>query len=413
MVKQQPATPAPRPAGFVDLLPGTARRRRSLEDSMLRTFEDWGYELVATPSVELLDNVELGVQAEQSRRLFKFGDADGRVLALVGERTVSIARVVAGQLQQSPRPLRLCYLGPTFQGHPAPGGRRESFQAGAELLGTHSAAADAEVVALAIRALEACGLEEFQVELGHVGFFGGLVRGLPESERLLVSDALVGRDLVELEQALAGTSLGEAEQALLLRFPALRGGLEILEAAGALVDNAMSAEALAELRDVFALLQAHGVAARVNLDLGAVRDFDYYTGTIFEVFTAGHGAPVAAGGRYDNLLQKFGAPLPATGVVVFLDGVHQVLGGRAAAPAHRRLALVGFESDPAAAITVSASLRQGGRRVVTEDAPMEERELRRRARTLGADETVFCDAAGAWVLDGAGRTPLGSEEQGR
>src|SRR5258708_15220298 len=155
---KQAATPglAARAPGFAALLPGAAKQRRALEDRMLGIFSAWGYELVETPAVELLSTLELGVEPERVRRLFKFSDADGRMLAMVGERTVPVARVAAGQLRQAYLPMRLCYLGPTFEGHPAPGGARESFQAGAELIGVHSAAADAEVVAMAITAIEAC-----------------------------------------------------------------------------------------------------------------------------------------------------------------------------------------------------------------------------------------------------------------
>ena len=295
-----PTTPnglAARASGFADLLPGVARQRRTLEDRMLKTFVSWGYELVETPAVELLSTLQLGVEPERVRRLFKFSDGDGRMLAMVGERTVPVARLAAGQLRQAPLPLRLCYLGPTFEGHPAPGSGRQSFQAGAELIGIHSAAADAEVVAMAITALEAAGLGEFQVEVGHVGFFGGLIAGLGPAQRARVLDALGGRDLVELEKALAETDLRAAEQELLLRFPALRGDPDILRVAVALVDNPVSEQAVRELHEVHDLLVAHGVSPRVNLDLGAVRDFDYYTGVIFEVFAPGLGTPLAAGGR--------------------------------------------------------------------------------------------------------------------
>jgi ATP phosphoribosyltransferase regulatory subunit len=305
---------AARAPGFADLLPGAASRRRGLEDRMLQTFTAWGYQLLETPAVELLSTLELGVEPERLRRLFKFSDGDGRMLAMVGERTVPVARVAAGQLRQAALPLRLCYLGPTFEGHPGPGAGRQAFQAGAELIGAHSAAADAEVVAMAITAIEACGLSEFQVEVGHVGFFGGLMARLAPDQRSRVLDALTGRDLVELEKALAETDLRAAEQELLLRFPALRGDPEILRAAVKLVDNPASEQAVAELHQVHDLLQAHGVASRVNLDLGAVRDFDYYTGIIFEVFSPALGAPLAVGGRYDGLLQRFGRPCPATGL---------------------------------------------------------------------------------------------------
>ncbi|MHB8508221.1 MAG: ATP phosphoribosyltransferase regulatory subunit [Candidatus Dormibacteria bacterium] len=406
MKLQRSGAPAARPAGLVDQLPGEAAGRRRLEQTIVDVFGGWGYELVSTPSLELLETVELGLRPEESRRLFKFADADGRMLALVGERTVSVARVAAGQLQAAPRPLRLCYLGSTFAGHAAPGGRREAFQAGAELIGVHSAVADAEVVAMAIRALAASGLTEFQVEVGHVGFFGGLMDSLPEERRALVHDSLVGRDLVELEEALAGTELRAAEQELLLRFPALRGGEEILDAAAGMVGNATSAEALRELGEVARLLDSHGVRARVNLDLGAVRDFDYYSGCIFEVFAPGVGAPVAVGGRYDGLLQHFGEDEPATGVVIFLDRVQDALGRGSGVPPHQRLVMVGFAGDPAPALQLAAELRRRGRRVVTTAAPGDEDQVRLAARRAAADETVFCLDGGNFLLDGAGRTPL-------
>jgi len=403
-----PTTPnglAARASGFADLLPGVARQRRTLEDRMLKTFVSWGYELVETPAVELLSTLQLGVEPERVRRLFKFSDGDGRMLAMVGERTVPVARLAAGQLRQAPLPLRLCYLGPTFEGHPAPGSGRQSFQAGAELIGIHSAAADAEVVAMAITALEAAGLGEFQVEVGHVGFFGGLIAGLGPAQRARVLDALGGRDLVELEKALAETDLRAAEQELLLRFPALRGDPDILRVAVALVDNPVSEQAVRELHEVHDLLVAHGVSARVNLDLGAVRDFDYYTGIIFEVFSPGLGAPLAAGGRYDGLLERFGPARPATGVVVFLDRVQSVLSNGSGSD-RTDLVLVGFEAEPAAAVELAARLRRSGNAVVMEVAPSGEAEMRRRAAEVGAARVVLCAGEQRWLLDADGRRPF-------
>src|SRR3981081_1377082 len=114
---------AARAPGFADLLPGAASRRRGLEDRMLQTFTGWGYQLLETPAAELLSTLELGVEPERLRRLFKFSDGDGRMLAMVGERTVPVARVAAGQLRQAPLPLRLWYPGPTLRGaHRAAGG---------------------------------------------------------------------------------------------------------------------------------------------------------------------------------------------------------------------------------------------------------------------------------------------------
>ena len=397
---------AAKPPGLVDLLPGQARRRRGLEQTMLATFESWAYELIATSPIELLSTVELGVQAERLRELFKFADGDGRMLALVGERTVSVARVAAGQLQQAPLPLRLCYLGATFQGHPPPGSRRESFQAGAELIGPHSPAADAEVVAMAIAALEAAGLTEFQVDVGHVGFFGGIVERLNREHRDAVVAALAARDLVGLEAALADTDLRAAEQDLLLRFPAMSGDAGILDAAAGLVDNPASELALAELREVYRLLEAYGVAGRVNIDLGAVRDFDYYTGIIFEVFAPGAGAPLAAGGRYDGLLQRFGYPQPATGLVVFIDRADALLAPAEGGRGNGDLALLGYETDPASAVVAARLMRRAGRAVALDVEPSDEAGLRARGAAMGAGQVMLCEGGQAFLLDAEGRTPV-------
>jgi ATP phosphoribosyltransferase regulatory subunit len=378
-----------RPPGFVDLLPDQAQRRRELEQTMLGGFGNWGYRLIETPAVELLATVEAGMQPDAARRLFKLPDADGRMLAMVSERTVSVARAAAGQLRQAPLPLRLCYLGATFEGHPGAGRSRQGFQAGAELIGVAGPVADAEVVALAAGTLAACGVTDFQVEVGHVGFFGGIMDGLGEDQRGLVLDALAGRDLVELEEVLAQTDLRAAEQELLLRFPALRGGPDILEAAGQMVDNPTSAAALAELGEVYRLLEAQGAGGRVNLDLGAVRDFDYYTGVIFEVFAPGLGTPLAAGGRYDGLLERFGYPQPATGVVVFLDRVQAVLGGGGRTP-RPPVVLVGHGGDAAAAVRVAAALRDAGEAAIIEAQPCDEAALRARALEQGARRALLC-----------------------
>jgi len=143
--------------------------------------------------------------------------------------------------------------------------------------------------------------------------------------------------VVRQESVLAATPLRSAEHELLLRFPALRGGPEILDAAGELVRNQRSEKALAELRRVFELLGAHGLGAAISIDLGAIRDFDYYTGVIFEGFGPELGRPLAQGGRYDGLPARFGRPAPSTGFVVHLDLVGEVLAHAEQPPALPRL----------------------------------------------------------------------------
>src|SRR5260370_2376428 len=190
--------------------------------------------------IERTEVRERGMGGEQRRRLFKFADTRGEVVGLVGERTVPVARVVAGKLDGSALPLRVCYAGPvlsTDEGRFHQ--RRETYQVGAELVGAPGTAADAEVIALAARCLQASGVQRYQVDVGHAEFFHGIMDAvkLPEEVKAGVRAALAARDFVALEALLEKTPLRSAEHELLLRFPALRGGPEILDAAGGPVDH--------------------------------------------------------------------------------------------------------------------------------------------------------------------------------
>src|SRR5213082_2444681 len=220
--------------GFRDLLPLEAEILREAQESLLGEMRRWGYRHVITPLVESMDVLDVGLGIEQRRRLFKFTDGRGDVVALVGERTVPVARLVAGKLRGAALPLRLCYAGPVLSTDEGRfHSRRETYQVGAELVGASGPIADAEVIALAARCLEAAGLRRYQVDVGHAEFFQGIMDAvrLPAAVKAGVRRALAARDFVALEQLLERTALRSAEHELLLKFPALRGGTEILEAA--------------------------------------------------------------------------------------------------------------------------------------------------------------------------------------
>ena len=352
-----------RAAGFSDWLPGAAARRRDLVDTFVGAFESWGYSLVATPLVEPLETVAAGVGASGQSRLFRFMDADGSMLALVGERTVSVARVVATQLHRAPLPLRLCYAGPVLRhGALLNGRRRESMQAGCELVGHPGLAADAECIALAAEALVRAGLPDVQIDVGHADFIPAVLdsAGLDVASRLAVVEALQRRDLVAVEAALEATEVGEAERRLLLAFPALRGGRDLLDTAALDLPHARPRAVLDQLVQLWQLLEDHGVTDLVHLDLGAVRDWDYYTGTTFEVFSLGSGFPLGTGGRYDGLLARFGAELPATGFVLHVDRCLDALERRSGVPAPVSLRIAWSDGAHGAALRLAERMRARG-----------------------------------------------------
>jgi len=391
--------------GFRDLLPLEAEILREAQESLLAEMRRWGYRHVITPLVESMDVLDLGLGSEQRRRLFKFTDAHGDVVALVGERTVPVARLVAGKLRAAPLPLRLCYAGPvlsTDEGrfhH-----RRETYQVGAELIGAAGPVADAEVIALAARCMEATGIRRYQIDVGHAEFFHGIMDAvkLPDDVKSAVRAALAARDFVALEALLEGTPLKSAEHELLLRFPALRGGPEILDAAGGLVRNRRSEAALSELAQVRELLAAHGIGDVVVLDLGAIRDFDYYTGVIFEGYGPDFGRPVAQGGRYDTLLERFGRPAPATGFMIQLDLVSEMLTRGAALP-RIDAALAWSGEGLGTALRLASTLRLFGMRAVVDTQARGPEDARAWWRAVGAAHLVHCTSGTRTSWTSAGK----------
>jgi ATP phosphoribosyltransferase regulatory subunit len=390
---------------------------REAQESLLAEMRRWGYRHVITPMVESTEVLELGLGPDQRRRLFKFTDAGGEVVALVGERTVPVARLVAGKLRSTPLPVRLCYAGPVLSAdarrfHQ----RRETYQVGAELVGARGTVADAEVIALAARCLEAAGLHGYQVDVGHAEFFQGIMDAvkLPDAVKAGVRTALAARDFVALEKLLEQTALRSAEHELLLRFPALRGGTEILDAASGLVRNRRSEWALRELRRVRELLESYGLGDIVRLDLGAIRDFDYYTGVIFEGYGPEVGRPVAQGGRYDGLLARFGRPAAATGFVVQLDLVWEMLsrGPRPPAPPRLDAAIAWSEAGFETALKLGSTLRLFGMRTVVDTQARDQEDALSWSRGLRAASLLLCHNAGevSWTVPGRRTRKLTPDE---
>ncbi|HLY21230.1 MAG TPA: ATP phosphoribosyltransferase regulatory subunit [bacterium] len=311
------------PSGTRDWLPQQAARLRAATAGVLAEAARWGYREVVTPTIEYLDVLVRGEGADAADRLFKLVDRGGELLALRPEMTTPVARLVATRLREEPVPLRVAYAGWVFRGREAGSARLREFpQAGCELIGAQNVDADAEIVALAVGALRAAGAPGFSVSLGHVGFLQGVLAGLDLSEEdavgvraLLYQKDFVGlRDLLERHRAPAD------RLDALMALPALRGA-GALEEARRLVHTREGREVVRDLERLGEALEAHGVDDAVTIDLSIIRDFDYYTGIVFEGHTATLGAPLLGGGRYDRLLERFGMPLPATGFAIRIERV--------------------------------------------------------------------------------------------
>ncbi|MGH2375310.1 MAG: ATP phosphoribosyltransferase regulatory subunit [bacterium] len=347
------------PVGFRDQTVDEAAARRRLEAGLREVFARWGYAEVVTPTLEFLETFLAGGGPGIADRLLKLVDSGGEVLALRPEMTVPLARLAATRLLPAgPGPLRLAYVAQVFRGQERGSGRlREFTQAGIELIGEAGPDADAEVIALSADALHAAGLGQPAISVGHAGFVRGLVATLSEETAEIVRDRLYRKAFADLDGVVPGGPVRDA----LRQVPVLRGG-EALERARTLAVTPESREAVEVLRDVLDRVKVHAPAVRVEVDLSLIRDFDYYSGTVFEAHTGRAGMPLLGGGRYDGLLARFGQAAPATG---FAIGLERVLDAGGSQPGRRPTVVVRYaDGEYGQAVQAARGLRETGVAVV-------------------------------------------------
>lgn len=308
------------PVGMKDLLPGEAGFKRELENTFVRKFIGWGYHEVVTPVLEYYHNLISAETPEE--QFFKLIDRYGNILAMRTDMTTPIARMVSSRFSPDSLPLRLFYTANVFRfENPQMGRQREFYQAGVELIGEQSPAADAEVIALAVECLKESGLSGFQISIGQVNFLKGIINDInldPAAKEKLVR-TLTEKDFVGMEMLLERYPVDEKIKNLLLSLPSLRGDSSIIDRAMKMAVNSATGEALENLKEVFELLKVYQVDQEVFVDFGIARDFDYYTGIVFEGYSPGIGFPICGGGRYDHLLGQYGLPAPATGFAIGLE----------------------------------------------------------------------------------------------
>lgn len=309
----------PIPPGTRDVLPDEMRELRTLMDGLRASLQEAGYGEVRTPTVEYEDVLRQGDEraAGAGWRLF---DEHGNLLVLRSDMTIPIARLVGTRFADVDGPLRLCYSGQAYRSVTRGSGQLTEFlQVGAELIGVPGVEGDAEVVALVVDALSGCGLRRHSVGLGDGALYRALLEafevGSEDADALM--SALMHRDLVGLEARVRSAGLPDA----LFVIPGLRGGADVLDRAEELMGE-VGATALIELRGLYEELSQRGYAERLILDLGLVHELGYYTGAVFEVYDPAVGFALGGGGRYDQLIGRFGKPRPACGLALDVQRVH-------------------------------------------------------------------------------------------
>ena len=316
------------PEGVRDIYNEECEKKSYLENVIHDTFKSYGYADIQTPTFEFFDIYSKESGSVPSNNMYKFFDREGYTMVLRPDMTPAVARAVSKYYMDETMPVRFCYKGNTFINHAEHQGKlKEITQIGAELIGDNKSDADAEVIAMTIDSLIKCGLKEFQIEIGHVDYFHGLMEaaGLDEDEIENLMTLLENKNFFGVDELITSSNIPDAVKEVFDRLPELTGSIDVITKARALYTNEMMNQALDRMEKLYEILSFYGLEKYISFDLGTIADFDYYTGTIFRGYTYGTGNPIAKGGRYDNLLKRYGKNSPSTGFAIDLDQLLIVL----------------------------------------------------------------------------------------
>ncbi len=308
----------PIPPGTRDILPDEMRELRELQATLTDVFEERGYGQVATPTLEY-DEVLAQGEGRGGVGAYRFFDERGELLALRSDMTIPIARLAASRYSDAEPPLRFSYVGNAYRVvRPQRAQMRQFMHAGVELLGAGRARRHrrgdrgaerrprrgrARTAPSSGSATPTCTASS-STELG-----------VEDEPRERILDRLATHDLVGLEAEVdAVEGLDPAGRETLLRLPGLRGGAERPGPGPRARAARPSSARPSGCRRPTTRWRSAGVADRVQLDLSLLRDLGYYTGAILEVYDPALGHILGGGGRYDDLLGQFGAPMPAAGL---------------------------------------------------------------------------------------------------
>uniref|UniRef100_A0A7C3MB70 Histidine--tRNA ligase n=1 Tax=Archaeoglobus fulgidus TaxID=2234 RepID=A0A7C3MB70_ARCFL len=371
-----------RPRGTRDFLPEEIEKRRVIEKRMREIAESFGYREVATPTFEHLELFTRKSGEGIVEEMYVFKDKSGRDLALRPELTAPVMRLFVNECSVMPRPLRFYYFANCFRyERPQKGRYREFWQFGAELIGSSSYLADAEVIILANKILKELDVK-FSLEIGHVGIMRYLLKPLGEERASKIMRLIDKGDKEGLERYLEDTNVSGDLREKIFSIVELKGDESVIEEAREIVDYDFS-----HLERLSSLLR--DVDVSFTLNLGIARGLDYYTGVVFECYAEGLGAQkqVCGGGSYELSSLFGGSVTPSTGFAIGFDRVCEVC--RVEEKTRDVVAVISLKGLESHAFRIASRLREAG---ITAVVDVMERSLKKQmsfANEIGARYAVI------------------------
>lgn len=356
------------PDGVRDTYGTECEKKRNLLAKLHHVLKLYSYHDIETPTFEFFDIFNRDKGSVPSNEMYKFFDRDNNTLVLRPDITPSIARCVAKYYADEDFPVRLCYTGNTYINTLKLQGKlKETTQIGAELINDDSTAADAEIISTVIDCFKEIGIKDFQIEIGSMDYFVGLVKesGISEETAVMIKEYINIKNFFGLSEYLKELNVPDNIKEAFLAFDSLFGGEEMIDRAISYVANDMSVQACERLRRIYKALSYYGYETNIGFDLSMLDGYNYYTGIIFRGYTYGTGDAIVTGGRYNNLLKQFGKDAPSIGFAFKVDELMNAMNRQdIEIPVERTDSIVLYEiENQEAAIAFAMKKRSDGRSV--------------------------------------------------
>lgn len=327
--------PALLPEGLYDLLPPHAQQERLLTGALISHFERFGYDQVSPPLMEYENALLAGRGESLAAQTFRVMDPQSAaMLAFRPDMTMQVGRIAHYRMRHVVRPLRLSYAGSTLRVRGEPSDRsRQQRQVGLELIGASSAEADAEVMAVAVLALQAAGVPDLTLDLYLPGLLAMILQeaSVDESAYGAVRNALECKDPMALEGLGLSSAVVKCLEELLSASDVAGVALKRLQALALPHDAKAQLEHVAA---VVALLEHKQLPARLMIDPSEQRGFEYHHVLSYSLFTsAGGGVEIGRGGRYvAHVADANDGAEQGTGATLYVNALLRILAPQGASP---------------------------------------------------------------------------------
>lgn len=316
------------PDGVRDIYGKECSDRKLICNRIHDKIKSFGYKDIETPTFEFFDVFAEEINAADTKELYKFFDKEGNTLVLRPDFTPSIARCASKVMLDNGNPVKVVYQGSSFLNVSNLQGKlKENYNIGVELMNDSSVYADAEAIALLIETLKCSGLSDFQVSIGDADYYKGICEeaGIDSNTEEEIRAQIIGKNYFAAEAIMREKNIPEKYTKLIVKVSEFIGSDSALDKAMNEASNDRSILAVKRLKELYKVLSYYGVEKYVSFDLGILSRFNYYTGVIFSAYTYGVGDAIAKGGRYDNLLGKYGKDAPSIGFSIVIDDLMSAL----------------------------------------------------------------------------------------